>query len=273
MRQDTIGIYNESNGKATIQNIIINVTGTNTYTGYKKCGIYNKTKGNVVIEDATIEISGNNIEYGVYNESTGEIEVRGGTITATEEGTATAYGLYNASSSIVTIKEETITAKGYQSYGIYNASTGTIIVGEEGGEVSITVPEISGSSYGMYNEKGPFNFYDGIFKGITAIYGNVTNVEPTYEVIRTKEEEIESAYLGKDVPIAKIGEQEYKTLNEAIKDCPEGEQTIIDIIRTANLTSNVETCVIEKNQDIVLDLHGYSINADNDLVLKTIKEN
>ena len=119
----------------------------------------------------------------------------------------------------------------------------------------------------MYNAKGIFRFYDGIIKGQKSISGNIDEVETNYEVIRTEEENIESAYLGKDISIAQINDIKYDTLDEAIKDCPEGMQTTIKIIRNANFNAETETYIINESQDIILNLNGYSLSSANNLIL------
>ena len=237
------GVSNRSKGKITIQDVIIRVTGNTTKSDVKTYGIYNNTGENTIIENTTIQATGKNNTYGVYNESTGGIEVKGGTITATEVGTATAYG-------------------------IYNSSTGTITIGEKGGEVNTETPEITGTNYGMYNVKGIFNFYDGKIKGPTAIHGQITMVEPRYITTINQEDGMQTATLTvnpTDEARAFVNGTYYETLQAAVDACNEPETKYY--IMLMNGVSLGETLEIDAGQDIVIDLMGNVINGGGDYAI------
>ena len=157
-----------------------------------------------------------------------------------------------------TIKYNNIGNTSYNTAAIrITTNTATLTLGKEDGNVSITNPEIIGSRYGINNEgNGTFNFYDGIIKGKTAINGNLSAKEKGYEVITTEENEIETAILG-NLPVAKIGEKEYYTFQEAFDACPsDGTETTVEVLR--NCTTDMAN-IIEENKNIVLDIQSYKI--------------
>ena len=265
-------------------------------TRYSECGIYNNGKliiedGKVAAlyrgsgiqnEGGTIEITGGTVSAPEWYNSIinrGTLEISGGTIKSNEKG------IYNNSilkmtGGTVEVQEPnnaalecgggTATIEGgtikYNNAGNTNYNTAAIIIttnsatltlGKEDGNVSITNPEIIGSRYGINNEgNGTFNFYDGIIKGKTAINGNLSAKEKGYEVITTEENEIETAILG-NLPVAKIGEKEYYTFQEAFDACPsDGTETTVEVLR--NCTTDMAN-IIEENKNIVLDIQSYKI--------------
>ena len=267
-RYSECGIYN--NGKVIIEDGKVAAL-------YRGSGIQNEggtieiTGGTVsapewynsIINRGTLEISGGTIksnEKGIYNNSI--LKMTGGTVEVQESksynyaalecggGTATIEG--------GTIKYNNIGNTSYNTAAIrITTNTATLTLGKEDGNVSITNPEIIGSRYGINNEgNGTFNFYDGIIKGKTAINGNLSAKEKGYEVITTEENEIETAILG-NLPVAKIGEKEYYTFQEAFDACPsDGTETTVEVLR--NCTTDMAN-IIEENKNIVLDIQSYKI--------------
>ena len=264
-RYSECGIYN--NGKVIIEDGKVAAL-------YRGSGIQNEggtieiTGGTVsapewynsIINRGTLEISGGTIkssEKGIYNNST--LKMTGGTVEVQEPnyaalecggGTATIEG--------GTIKYNNAGNTNYNTAAIkITTNTATLTLGKEDGNVSITNPEIIGSRYGINNEgNGTFNFYDGIIKGKTAINGNLSAKEKGYEVITTEENEIETAILG-NLPVAKIGEKEYYTFQEAFDACPsDGTETTVEVLR--NCTTDMAN-IIEENKNIVLDIQSYKI--------------
>ena len=118
--------------------------------------------------------------------------------------------------------------------------------------------EIIGVQYGLYNGTGNIYFYDGVLKGKTeAFYGTITKVEDTYDIKKeTDSESYQIAYPAREA-LAKIGETEYYSLQDAINSIQEGNSTAtkIDIVRNGVTILQVET----GNRNIKLDLNGKEI--------------
>ena len=267
-RYSECGIYN--NGKVIIEDGKVAAL-------YRGSGIQNEggtieiTGGTVsapewynsIINRGTLEISGGTIksnEKGIYNNSI--LKMTGGTVEV-QESKSYNYAALECGGGTATIEGGTIKYNniGNTSYNtaaiIITTNTATLTLGKEDGNVSITNPEIIGSRYGISNEgNGTFNFYDGIIKGKTAINGNLSAKEKGYEVITTEENEIETAILG-NLPVAKIGEKEYYTFQEAFDACPsDGTETTVEVLR--NCTTDMAN-IIEENKNIVLDIQSYKI--------------
>ena len=172
--------------------------------------IENSSTGTIEIEGGEITAEGvNDSIIAVRNSGRGKITIRGGTISATQTissySTYNTYGIYNSSTGEIEITGGTITAEAIttspsrtiNSYGIYNYRTGTITIGENEGQVKQETPTITATasytgtgeysgtlnSYGLYNASGTVNFYDGTITGGTnAISGAVTNMPYGYQV-------------------------------------------------------------------------------------------
>ncbi len=264
-RYSECGIYN--NGKVIIEDGKVAAL-------YRGSGIQNEggtieiTGGTVsapewynsIINRGTLEISGGTIksnEKGIYNNSI--LKMTGGTVEVQEPNyTALECGGGTATIEGGTIKYNNTGNTNYNTAAIIiTTNTATLTLGKEDGNVSTTNPEIIGSTYGISNEgNGTFNFYDGIIKGKTAINGNLSAKEKGYEVITTEENEIETAILG-NLPVAKIGEKEYYTFQEAFDACPsDGTETTVEVLR--NCTTDMAN-IIEENKNIVLDIQSYKI--------------
>ena len=264
-RYSECGIYN--NGKVIIEDGKVAAL-------YRGSGIQNEggtieiTGGTVsapewynsIINRGTLEISGGTIksnQKGIYNNSI--LKMTGGTVEVQEPNyTALECGGGTATIEGGTIKYNNTGNTNYNTAAIIiTTNSATLTLGKEDGNVSITNPEIIGSRYGINNEgNGTFNFYDGIIKGKTAINGNLSAKEKGYEVITTEENEIETAILG-NLPVAKIGEKEYYTFQEAFDACPsDGTETTVEVLR--NCTTDMAN-IIEENKNIVLDIQSYKI--------------
>ena len=344
-------IFNRESGNLTIEGATINATGKNGIginqsstepivitdgnINSKYYGIYNNTTGKIEILGGVITAN-----YGIYNKSTGEVKVDGTQITSNPESSDDIYGIYNYSTSIITLKDVNITLTAsdnfvygiynnstgnitidsisltvtntasyrncmgiynkvgeivlksgtidvlhkdasnntnYHAYGIYNDGNGTVTIGENGGEVSTSLPRITATgttnSYGIYNTKGILNFYDGIVTGTEgyAIYNLISAQEEGYEVIKEiNGDGTESATLQK-LAIAQIvstGEK-YYNLQDAIDKVGDNKETV-QMLRDATLSSTTETVVINENKNVVIDLNGKTIEVGN---INTIQNN
>ena len=285
----TVGEYPNTN-MGSNQKTIVNKAGTLKITGgtievgeYGDNAIYNES-GNVEISNAkiksnsyatatienktgTIKITSVEIETttqysanypAIKNTETGSIEIQGGTITNTKgEGISVKKG---------EVKVLGGTIKSTTSQGIIVESSGTLTLGNNDDEVSTQIPEIVGSTYGVYNN-GTFNFYDGKITGAKdqSIYGKITQIPEKYEVIKeTNEDSTQTATLSAGLPTAQIGQTVYKSLQLAIDAVEENKEdyTKIEILR--DITSNddkVAVGIIPQNKKIQLDLKGYIISA------------
>ena len=243
------GMYNASTGE--VENAG-EITVKNTYYSNYSYGIYNSKQGKIIITGGIITASGN----GIYN-STGTIEITGGSITSTN-----SIGVNNNSTGTIEITGGSITST--NSTGVYN-NKGTVTIGEKGGEVNTTVPEIKGKTYGVDSTTaGTINFYDGVVKGITGAFnGTVTELEPNYQILETTVDEYKCAKLlpiGEGIPSASIGSVNYFSLQDAIKSSQDGN--VIVVRKNINLeTSNL---TVDADKNITINLNGYTISSQTD---------
>ncbi len=158
-----------------------NITGTSF-------GIYNQNPSEVNISGSSTQITG---PTGIYNN--GILTISEGIITGTNNSGVSNNGT-------ATITGGTISAP---NTGINNLSGKTLTLGIDDSTVSTSIPNIQVTSalnaYGIYNNGGTFNFYDGIIKSASgtgyAIYGTVSNTPNGYVVKNETVSGIESATL------------------------------------------------------------------------------
>lgn len=200
------GVYvyatNLNVSNATIKNTITNRS-YYALNCYRK-SICTIDEGSKIISDnasttyqnsATLNINGGEIStnlsngYAVYVAS-GTLNVNGGTISAPKldaigivahEGTATVnindgkitsgnigmrVARNSANNKTVNINGGTIQG---DNYGIYqNIAESTINIGSSDSELSTSTPYITGGLYGIYNDSGHMNFYNGRLRGYTS---------------------------------------------------------------------------------------------------------
>ena len=264
---DIYGIYNGGTGEVKNSGEI-KVTNNNSYS--YSYGIYNSAQGSVTITGGNVTATA----QGIYN-SKGTITITGGKVTGSGYGinnnsgnvtmtggdivTTYGRGIYN-NSGVITVTGGSVTSTSTSYEGIYNGS-GTLTIGEKGGEVNTTVPEIKGARYGVNSTtSGTVNFYDGVVKGKTGAFsGEITEVEPDYNVVKDVDTEgYENGYLTKYV-IAKIGDTEYYNLQSAVDAVSENNSTAVTIkIVRDNAVVISETTVANRN--IILDLNGNALD-------------
>lgn len=138
-----------------------------------------------------------------------------------------------------------------------NIVNGTFTLGVKDYPVSTTAPTITATGYGVNNQSGTFNFYDGKIIGNTkAIYGNVNDKPELYITQISNNEtvailEIEATFE----QVVKMNNSYYDSLQEAINAAGTAESTITlekDIVLTNGI-------IIEPNQNITIDLSGHLI--------------
>ena len=232
----------------------INVTGGGI-TGNSYLVRNESSKGEVVIEN--VELISKQSSNSVYNRN----------------GTTTIYnsnikGIENAGGNVLIKEKSIITTKDANSNAITNGS-GSIIIGEkidEGvDEKPQAEPLIQGGKYGIYKNdaSGEIYFYDGTIKGTTnAIYGNVNKIEENTEMLIENAGGYEVVTLATDIqPVAQIGENTYKNLNEAINSVKGTEETKITVLRDFQILEPQVSNTIETDKNIIIDLNGNNITS------------
>ena len=198
---------------------------------------------------------------GIYNEQAGTVKVTGGTIIGTP-----------------------LTSSGPGDSGIYNSDVGSLTIGTKDTNVNTEQPKINGTKYGVYNNGGTFNFYDGRIEGkeLQSIYGNVSDVEEEYDVSKYKKGEKEGLEVEEGREVAILDQKEvvqvastgakYNSIQKALKNVQDTDT--ITMLDNVTIIESAETVKIEKGKDITLDLAGYTVTAgktiENSGTLKVI---
>ena len=204
--------------------------------------IYNCT--NVNINNATI--IGN-----IYN-PTEKLTITGGSITGKQYG----IQLYNKS-AVATLTGGSVEAT--EGPGIL-ITAGTLILGEDdGGYPSTEIPAITGSTYGVKNDGGTFNFYDGVLTGSTyATSGTVTKTPEMFSVIYSTNGTV--AILGIEAvfeQVAIVNGVYYNDLSSAI-DAAIKVNGKVELCKDITTTDNI---TIPAGSTVIIDLLGFSING------------
>ena len=213
----------------------------------------------------------------VYLYHSNDVTIEDTNINSTYDGTTSSY------SNGITIEYATnlkITGGSIKSQigaGIYvypNSDTVNLTIGTKGEPVSATIPEIEGTTYGVYstNDNVVFNFYDGKITGPTdnAIKMKLHENEPGYDVV----EEVTSTKQTKYnaiVPAFKILRydsilddyveiDECDTLQEAFDTAVNGD--ILELQRELTILANATTSV-NTNKTLTIDLNGKKIIVNN----------
>ena len=167
-----VPVANVGSGEITIQNGLMQ-SDSNT--------IVNTGTGIIRIQNGTIA-GGTNAGSGnpcVYNQSTGEIIIEGGSIT----GSTGATAIYNEATGKITVTGGRI--QSYSQVITNNDNAGIITVGIDDGVVSTTSPElIAGENTNPTCMGGIINFYDGVLKGygLTNDYAVQINLPSGYRL-------------------------------------------------------------------------------------------
>ena len=243
---------------------ILNISDTATISS--NTGRYYQSLGYVLIE----------------NESTGKIEMTGGSINLVTE--YSLCGIYNRNADEDSIKIEGGTinvsypeGKNYTAYGIYNYNNGKITVGKNDGTVNKESPYIYANDFAIYSPEKEIDFYDGKIVAKEAIDYLVENEETGYYVkIEIDENGKEVATLESldnitEATIVETGEN-YKSLREAITAC-ETEKRTIKLLKHIYVDSQEETLInVKEGQDITIDLNGHYIRNSNDKLIENYGE-
>ena len=199
----------------------------------------------------TVNIFGSTIN-GYVQDPYKEFNMTGGSIVGTSFGLRLNNSIVNA-----VITDGTITATG--GPGILE-NNGTLTIGEDtGGYPSTTVPSITGSTYGVQNGSGTFNFYDGILKGSTyATSGTVTNTPYLFTVIYSADGT--TAILGIEATfeqIATVNGIYYDSMSSAL-DAAVSVSGTIEMCKDVMLTTPI---TIPEGKTVTIDLAGHTISG------------
>ena len=238
----TIGINYTGIGTVNINKAT--VTGTNYGILISAFGTYPTLN----IKGEEVNVTGNNT--GIYSDYGGYINIDKGNITG---GT---NGIYLYRRGYLKVYGGSI--KG-GTYGIRQKQENSdkIEIGKDDGEIDQTTPKIIGDSYGIYNEAGDINYYDGILEGKVGTYNTtITNIPEGYSIKEDIDGEYIINYLETKNVVAKINEKSYTNLESAINDSNSG-----DIINMINNDSEFTEITIPSDKDIVINTNGNIINC------------
>ena len=180
-------------------------------------------------------------------------------------------GLYAKNESNIELSNSNITAVGTNnsSRAIHmDGSNTTLTISNENDNnavVSTTSPLISGVSYGIYNNSGTINYYDGIIKGSTALYGGIAKRPDDYELKTETIDGIENMTLFKyEVVSNEAKEKTYPSLESAFNDCDNNTNCNLKLLMDISLAKSQ---ILQSNKIVNLDLNNKSIHsvADNNL--------
>ena len=182
------------------------------------------------------------------------------------DGIIGSTGIKLENSSILQVNNMTLNKF---TTGVWILSNATLRLGTQGGEISTTIPSITGNSCGIKNESGRFYFYDGVVKSKgTTIAGNITGTEPDYVVDSADDEEgyhnitLVSNASGGELVYALLTQsgstRNCYSLQEAIAACNTGGE-IITLVRSTDLGNAVIT--IDYEQNLTINLNGQTIRS------------
>ncbi|MBQ6220200.1 MAG: InlB B-repeat-containing protein [Methanosphaera sp.] len=229
-----------------------------SYSGGNTASISDSTiTSTVSITSGTATISNTSIGdtlsiTGSYGNTTVNLST-GTTVTANNNAVEVtgAYAVVNISNGV------TITSN--SNYGIQLRTGGTANIGSKDGTYSSTSPNITGSAYGIYNNNGKINFYDGIINGTIAISGIVTEVETGYVIDINTHDDIQSATLkipGENERVIIMNNINYTSLQDAINSAGSGTTNAI-LYTNYVLTDNI---TVPSGKTIRLYLNGHTID-------------
>ena len=260
---NAVNVYGKTVGIANYENSSVKINQANIDSSLR--GIYNYSQAKVLINSSRVVMS--NGKYGINNVY-GDVDIINSEISV-KNGEST-YGIY--SNGNINIENTNIIANCtssqpeiYRAYGIYIAG-GKVTIGEKN-NTSLDNTMITSSNIGVYKNSGnttSFNYYGGdIIATERVVQGSVDDT-PTNKTIFIDTETNRMTLVDKQKEnVAKIGESQYSSLSEAIKEVPEGEEqtTLIKIIANYDITSTDEVINVTDKQKITLDLNGHVVTA------------
>ena len=232
---------------------------------------YISTKGILKLNNTTIDELHNGAELNALDSTINKayntyiMNVNGNTIINNAEN----HNIYNMNSGKIT--DSLVNEKTFNLYGgsiissiesaVKNKSTGTINIGTKDGNVSTEAPVITGKTYGVSNDSGKVNFYDGVVSGESgAFYGTLNEVEPGYKIVTNKTDSLTSATLtliGDDEKVAVLNGINFSSLQDAINSASDTDESVITLYKDVTFDSNI---TVPANKNIKLYLNGYTLN-------------
>ncbi len=275
----------ECSGINNINDATININGGTVSAQTTKifaAGILNNSIGIININGGTISgivnytSNASNVSpYGIYNSNeNGIININDGKILSSTI-CSNATGIYNNGKlNINKGKIETNMLSSYEcanSYGIYNTATGILTIGInndilDNKNISIlATSNVSEFCYGVYNQDGIFNFYDGKLSGNFATNGLITSIPNNTSIKLESSNDIETATLDSISPVAQINENTYMTLQDAFDAIEEDkkEPTTITLLRNILITEE-SVPTIQENKNILLNMNRHKIISGKD---------
>ena len=176
------------------------------------------------------------------------------------------FGIFLDRGANVSVGNSSITASStYNSYGIYveGDREATITLSNNDAAVSEVTPVVKGNTYGIYRQAGTFNYYDGIIKGATQIYGGVSDRPESYELVYGTEGTLNTVVLRQTLLVLNTDTNEkYSSIQAAINACPNDSVCNLQLLYQAALSSQV---TIPNTKNIVFDLNDLKITTSNSL--------
>ena len=179
-------------------------------------------------------------------------------------GTSTISGSTMTDSSMSASGNTTILSSTIKSNGEYAIKNyDTLTLGSKDGNVSDTIPNIEGATYGIYNQNNTtFNFYDGVITGQknNSVYGTISDIETGYDVISFDIDSTrESTILSSSIIVENIDtHQTYSSIQTAIDEAGSGQT--LQLLRNYNYISGNSTITIPATKNIIFDLNGHNID-------------
>ena len=225
----------------------------------------------------TAHSKGNNAwgVYGINSSYENYLNMTGGSVSATTDASGKlGVGL---NSKIIKVYGGTVYGSSYGIYGYASNVTSSITLGknedplyngvntDDDGNVYPATPEIRGGIYGI--NSGNVYFYDGIIKGGTKAYydRNIKKIaDNTYMHGRTEtidEVDYDVKYLANEEVLAKIGDDEYYSLQAAVNAAEEDDE--IDLVADNYI---FYTLTIPADKKVTIDFNGYEVITGNQII-------
>ena len=235
------------------------VTGENAISSEANCNtILNIQEGSTV--DATgigiYNVKTTNMYDGTITAGTVGIKTNEDSTTVIEKGTitGTTVGIEMDSTSNVLVKEPAkVSATNGPGIKVNN---GILTLGENvGGYPNQKNPSIIGTTYGVQNVGGTFNFYDGILKGNTnAIYGTVSETPELFSVIYSADETVATLGIRATFEqIASVNGIYFDSIETAISAAITAELPM-EICKNIVLENPI---VVPEGKELTIDLQGF----------------
>ena len=282
-------IYNAI-GKTTISGGKILATAKGTATAFDSDNSNNTVLGGTISATSTngtaraiqngtkITISGGNITS-TANGSSESTAVRNGyggyciidgnaTVRAySNGGIASGIYVYNNNGSVISAGDIYGETYGLQTNGsTFKSTIGINDTNEDGESILTSVPIIKGGQYGVYS--GDISFFDGIISGgVNAVTENTINQIPHDALQKTAEADgFEKTWLEHEEDYLLVDGKEYNSLTLAYEATKNSTSETKLIIVTKNHTTNAAMPTIENDQDITINLNGFTIQYTQTLI-------